>query len=267
MKPQMSIPSMLLILGTVAACHSETRGLRSGTEYEYERSPDRLNQGGADTGGGAGTHGRMLESYQVHIHETPEFQNFVQPLIEEIAVNAPAFAAELMHIALHRQWYVIPTDLGKIPPSDMVTAISGTSVEQIAVQTEAEVWIDKRAYVPMPNRERRELIVHELVMGVRLMEYQSAYDQCLAQAAGFVVKKDRKAYREKKRACSIERLKDVSTNFALIKKKISLNNGDYDTVRRITLELLNNASSLSAEELNTWALIDLRRGLHRSTTD
>ncbi len=172
-----------------------------------------------------------------------------------------------MHIAIHRQWYIIPTDLGKIPALDMVAAIAGANVEQLAVQTEAEVWIDKRPYVPMTDRERSELIVHELVMGVRMMEYQGTHDQCQALSAISALRNDQKSYRDKKRACSVERLRDVSSNFNIIKKKVTLSPSDYDLVRKITLQLLNELPNLSAEELKTLALIDLRRGLHRTSVD
>ncbi len=263
MKTQIQIGMMFLALVAVTACKPGNRGAQGGTVLEWEKGPGRLNEGGADTGGGAGANGRMLENYRVRIYETPEFKTHVQPLIDQIGKSEPQFAAELMHIAMHRQWYIIPTDLGKIPPSDMVAAISGKNVEQLAVQTEAEVWIDRRAYGPMPAKERKELIVHELVMGVRLMEYQSSFDQCLAAATVQLIKQEPKVYSDMKRSCSLERLRDATQNHNLTKKQIRLNNKDYNVVRGVTIQLLNEGGSLSYEELRTMAEIDLRRALHR----
>lgn len=266
MKSQAQFLVLILAAITATACKPGARGgPNGGTVYEYEKTPGHLNQGGADTGGGAGAKGRMLENYKVRIHETPEFRSHVQPLIDEIAKTEPAFAADLLHIAMHRQWYIIPTDLGKIPPSDMVAAIAGKDVEQLAVQTEAEVWIDKRAYGPMPALERKELIVHELVMGVRMMEYQNGFDQCLAESVVHLVKNDQKAYRDQKRACSLERLRDAGRDHRITRKQIGLNNTDYNLVRRITIQLLNEGATLSTEELRAMVQIDLRRALHRPT--
>ncbi|NJL23798.1 MAG: hypothetical protein HC902_00520 [Calothrix sp. SM1_5_4] len=166
--------------------------------------------GGADTGGGAGVGGKMLESYRVRINETPEFKSRIQPIINALAVKDVSFAADLMHIALRRQWYILPTNLAKIPASDMIATVPGHDVEQVAIQTGAEVWIDKRIYAQWKSDARVELIVHELVMGVRMMEYQNPYEQCLAAAAVHYVKDELEAYDRERRQCAFKRMTDFS---------------------------------------------------------
>ncbi len=68
---------LIAILFMFGACRPAVRGPMGGTEVEYEKTPEQLNRGGADTGGGAGAKGRLLENYQVRIVDTPEFKNRV----------------------------------------------------------------------------------------------------------------------------------------------------------------------------------------------
>lgn len=231
-----------------------------GTVYEYEPSPlQNRNSGGADTGGGAGVSGRMLEEYRTDITEIPEFTNYIEPLIQKIADKDLKMAADLTHIAVDRNWYILPTDLTKIPPSEMVASISKDRVQQIAIQTEAEVWIDQRSYGEFPTGGRVGLFVHELVMGVRMMQYQDDYDQCLAEAAISLVKKNKDEYAERRRKCAIKRLEHAGVGSGLVYRKRKLSNEDYDAVRNVTISLLNHLDSLSSEEVSAMRLIDLKR--------
>ena len=85
----------------------------------------------------------------------------------------------MLHIAVARSWYMVPVTLNKLPSERIGVSFP---TDQFAVQNLYEVWLDKNLFATMPAQDKATLLVHELVMGVRLLQYTDNLDQCLAKA-------------------------------------------------------------------------------------
>ena len=141
--------------------------------------PAQENHGGIDGGGGGnGVDGKSLEDFRVPLSSLESFDLVRKNVIEKMATRFPELAADLLHIAEERAWYLIPVDLRQLPPTNIGTYFP---TDQIAMQSLRSVWISDKIFSKMKIENQSMLILHELMMGVRLLQYTNVLDQCLVK--------------------------------------------------------------------------------------
>jgi hypothetical protein len=143
---------------------------------------DRSQQtGGTDqVGGGNGIDGIPLDAFIQDVHKNTGYKNKIEPLIQKLSVSYPQLAADMYHLTYQRDWYFVPGKLEAISQNILGTY---APTDQIALQDTNKVWIDKNQFNIMSEENQAILILHELIMGVRLMQHKHKQDQCIAKAA------------------------------------------------------------------------------------
>lgn len=195
--------------------------------------PASSSVGGLDDGGGGnGVNGKPLESYIVSFKDLPEVQEFVAPLIEELRQNAPLLARDMTYLIHERSWYIIPVKLDQISKANIGTFFK---TDQLALQSASDVWVDKNLYSQMDTQAKARLLVHELLMGVRILEQLSNREKCFAEAADLI---GSSAYRQARSKCfkSFPRLESESTSGVRLSKE------DYSLIRKVTAKLFEPGS-------------------------
>lgn len=195
-------------------------------------------KGGGDTvGGGSTIKKRPLESYAKKLEKVDAYKLKVVPLIEKLKMELPRMAADFIHLSNNRVWYFIPASLDKIK-----SAVIGTyspEVDQTAVQDLNAVWFDSNLFDEMEKEDQARLIIHELVMGMHLLEYKPRLDRCFAKAALnlFTVS-------EKSAAIYSDEIQNCKNNYLIgidqTSHKFTLTNDDYDVIRKIVIELTSD---------------------------
>ncbi len=138
--------------------------------------PASMTQGTADSGGGNTFNGKPLESYIVDITLLPAFKNQVEPILEDLkyfSVGNYAF----QFLIKNKAWYFIPEDLTTLPKEKIGSAVHS---EQAALQDFKQIWINSKIFDAMTSEEdQAKLILHELLMGLKLLKFDSARQECL----------------------------------------------------------------------------------------
>lgn len=172
--------------------------------------------GSSNVGNGAnGILGRPLESYVRDITTLTEYKQYVEPALLRLENKLPALANDLRYLERNKNSYFVPVVLNKIPDWVIGTFFY---TDQMALQTESELWIDSYQYDRMRNnKDKATLLMHEMVIGSVLLQKNafilcSRYGNC----------RHSRLYRE-----------------------------DYENVRRLTYILLNRLDSTTNEELES----------------
>lgn len=183
--------------------------------------------GTENTGGGNGVNGKPLESYiEKNLENTSSYRQYVRPLISELEVQYPRLAADFYHITFQRQWYFIPGEIDVISKN-----IIGTyaKTDQLALQDLNKIWIDSNKYQSMSTRDQATLLIHEIVMGIRLMQFKSRQDHCIAKAALLIFQKQEVTYGDQRKKCR----KAFPVIDGTRNEKFKLSSDDYDFIRRL----------------------------------
>jgi hypothetical protein len=139
--------------------------------------------GGADVGGGGnGIDGKPIEVFKVNIVQSDLFKNLIAPILLKIRVIEPYLASAIDQIARHRGWYIVPVKLNSIPASLLGAPFT---TEQLAFQTLYKVWIDQNFFDKMNQNEQKILLIHELIMGTKLLSMRDNFEKCLVFAKGY----------------------------------------------------------------------------------
>lgn len=135
------------------------------------------SQGTVDSGGGNTFNGKTLESYAINIRELPVFKDRVSPLLESRGLLSLSLKNVFNKIIDQKTWYMIPSELKKLPSEKIASAV-GT--DQAALQDLKQVWLNQIIFNDMPTQDQSILIIHELLMGLRLLKFDSPLSECLA---------------------------------------------------------------------------------------
>jgi len=214
----------------------------------------RSDMGGSHTGGGNGIDGRPNEAYVQDITILPEYEKYVQPRMTWLRIRLPNFANILEHItSSERLWYFTPTSLEPIESVILGVPIYGGDSDQLALQDKSEIWIAKKSYEKMNLEEKAVLLMHEMVMGARLMEFQRGYDKCLALAAKDLDRnRDQDQVKENRRNCGFQYPKAFDFG-----KEIVNSRELTQAVRSLVSKLMApNFQSLEPAELKNWLLVN-----------
>lgn len=212
--------------------------------------PDKF--GGADPGGGEnGIDGKPLETFRVDLTQQASYKRVKANVIDKLVTVFPKLAADLLHISDERAWYFIPTELRTLPAARIGVSFK---TDQIALQKLKEVWVNDLLFSKMEPHEQDTLMLHELIMGVRLLQFTNLLDQCLVSIAPMkLTREDADGYKEARRECfkKYRNASDVGDSIGL-GKDIKLEDYDYETIRDITSMLLTKIDSVDAQELEDY---------------
>jgi len=136
--------------------------------------------GGMEGGGGNLYEGRPLESYIGDVKKTTAFIQKVEPLLASLKKSGNSPVINLLTTSLRKSWFFIPGKLNTLPADRIGSAVP---TEQVALQDFKEVWIDSKSFNTMGLDDQGKLILHEMLMGLRLLKLNSRYEQCLAIGA------------------------------------------------------------------------------------
>jgi len=149
-----------------------------GTDNKNETA-DHSHRGTSDSGGGTGVDGKVFESYIVDPTTLPAFKKYVKPLLDNIKdttdPNSPSFFIDVLH---QKTWYIAPIKLEKINKDVLGVSFVNSDTQQIARQTNKEIWIDKKIYDSMTMKAKAGLLLHEGVMTLYLLKFLSAKEIC-----------------------------------------------------------------------------------------
>ncbi|MBC7372078.1 MAG: hypothetical protein H7326_10960 [Bdellovibrionaceae bacterium] len=212
--------------------------------------------GGVDpTGGGNGINGVSLDNYKIKINDLPAFTRIKENVIARLAKRFPKLAGDLMFVAEGKTWYRIKTQLNTLPSAKIGVSFK---TEQFALQNVSEIWINDLIYVDMKDRDQDGLILHEMVMGVRLLEFANELDRCLASVEYFKLDPaTAESYPEKRRECFKKNklASDLGQAAMGLGRTIKLEDFDYFSIRTLTAQLMEEVDSINAEELEDWMSI------------
>jgi hypothetical protein len=220
--------------------------------------------GGADpVGGGNGVEGLMIEDFRVYVSDTEgnkqpgqkvfgdAYKRLDQKIFKKLILKFPKLAADLKFVANHKRWYVIPTELKSLPSGRIGVSFK---TDQYGLQTPTEIYIDLRFFRDMSEAAQETLILHEMVMGVRLLEFANPLETCLVNIEVMTFSPElEKPYREKREACFAKNKTWANLGSTLnMQKPYQLADSDYPFIRDMTSTLANQIDACNPQELEVW---------------
>jgi len=248
---------LLMTLAALVACTSQKEVIYETQQLVHDGG--KSNQGGTDSGGGNGLSGKPLESYRIDINSQEVFSK-VKTIISNVGQNFPELAGDMWHVAQDRRWYNIPSSLDAIPSERIGVAFA---TDQLALQNLGEIWIDGKLFGAMTTDDRATLLLHEILMGVRLMNFQDDLDKCLASIAFESMSMSSDAQKSKYQA---DRKNCFLRNGGLgggggggsplipdpQSPNINLSKADYENIRSLVIQLNSSNGSVDGFELKQW---------------
>ena len=250
MKKRYVIINILLLLG-LAACQGSKETVVEKHYVGQDGLPAPADGGSVPGGGGNGINGKPLESFRVDLTQQDSYLRVQKDVINKLIVRFPKLAADLMHISEERAWYFVPVELRNLPASRIGVSFK---TDQFALQKLKEVWVDDLLFTKMAPHEQETLILHELIMGVRLLEFTNLLDQCLVGISPLrLVPENEDQYKKARRECfeKYRNAADVGDSIGL-GKDIKLEDYDYETIRDITSTLMTKVDSFDPQELEDY---------------
>lgn len=244
---RMSLSLLFSLLISLVACQKTEKIIIERDTSGRGESPLQigdLEYGGIDGGGGNGIEGKPLESYQISLADIEEFDTHIIPMIESLKRSFPELASDMVYLSKERLWYFVPVALNKIPSFKIGTFFQ---TDQIAIQSRSEIWVDERLYLKMDTESRVQLLVHELLMGVKILEASSSLEKCFVEGA---LLESEKAYKAHRSSC-MGRYSVNSDLNGLFKSDsvLKISEDDYAFIRRLTMTLLDSQEEIDSEDL------------------
>lgn len=261
------IISILFCAHLISGCRFElaknpTSAKSRANQQELSKPVQSQNQkveGTSDSGGGNGIDNKMLESYIINPTELEEVSDIVIPILMKTKrqedgliykeIHSPLSEAEAKTEAEKsvklffkiKTWYLAPVELKKLPKKALGIEFAESSFQQIAIQTENEIWINAKLYSKMSSTEKAKLIMHEVVMAKYLAKFYS-YEEFLKMVQ--IITYDNKN--------SLEFLKNPESQKYFEKlygfeQPRPLNGNDYNSIREATAFLFRYQEELNSK--------------------
>lgn len=208
-------------------------------------------QGTVSGGGGNGCEGKAFETYAKKISELQEYQLYLRPLLRRMAESSrDPFVTYLLWTAEEKAWYFVPCELEKLSTEQIGVAVHS---DQLARHGENGIFIHSRElekgvaedpkrpnYATKKSKAKATLLLHEMVMGARLLMKKSPLEQCTALA-----KKDAKL-------CSDPDAMAIATATPYDRAQAKVMDAvDHDAVYAMTAFLMAKNVDLSTASLRT----------------
>ncbi|UYL10211.1 hypothetical protein B9G69_006415 [Bdellovibrio sp. SKB1291214] len=193
--------------------------------------------GTTDGNGGNGVNGKMYESYIVNPLDLPAYKNILAQKFEALTnLEKDPQKAEITKKWLNllfesKTWFLAPVSLKSLSKKTLGVEFIEGSTEQLALQTENEVWIDAKAFAQMSEIEQATLITHEFLMTSYLFNMKSEKEKCL------------------KYQTIAEFQASLCNTLDSTEKKVELATKDYNRIRKATSLVMNMSANPTANDL------------------
>ncbi len=140
--------------------------------------------GGGSDGGGNTYQGKPLESYAQDVTKLKAFQIAIAPLLldlekkhlnrppEDLRDSLDVLRNLLLSAFTQKMWLFVPGPLKSIPQELLNSAVQ---TDQAILQGFDRVWIDKNIWDTMNPEDQSTLLVHESLMGLKILHFASDY--------------------------------------------------------------------------------------------
>lgn len=222
------------LLGLVA-CKTETRPSGSSSVAAQPAAPGQPPQanGTGDSTGGNGINGKPFESYIQDVTTTAEWREWIAP----IEAHLDSFASDeeskgaLAKAARAQKWFFVPISLNQIPKNRLGVEFFQDPIQQLALQSRKEIWIDDTLYQKASSKDRALLVLHEISMFFYLLKFETFEEIC------------RRAHQDCSHAgeaFDVPRFKPQD--------KRPLESFDYQNIRQVTAQLFDHYRELKSEK-------------------
>lgn len=214
-------------------------------------------EGTVSGGGGNGCDGKAFEADSKRISEFEEYRLYVRPILRRMSEEgSDPLVTYLLWVAEEKAWFFIPCELKKLSSEQI-----GVSVDSDQLARHGEHGIYVHAIVDTPDRardretkhlpplntyyqkaakDRAALLLHEMVMGARLLMKKPAKEQCTVLA-----KKDASLCADPE-VMAIAEAREINPSQATV-----MDSDDHEAVRAMTTFLAEKSSDLSAESVKS----------------
>lgn len=204
------------------------------------KNPD----GTSDSGGGTGVDDKVFESYIVDPTTLPAYREHLASLFTNIQSAPGREQQNLSGMFRMKTWYIAPVELDRVGKDALGVVFMKSDTQQLARQTLKEIWIDKRIFDRMAEKDQAELLLHELVMNMYMMKFVKMSELCrMSDLLG--EKKDEKKAEEDRQSC--RQYSAYLDQVMPAEKPAPLTEHDNENIRYATGWLLRNARQPIAE--------------------
>lgn len=157
--------TMMVVLSNLLACTKDHQKLTNKIDQVGQQNQNQsANDGPGHGGGGNGTNGRLYESFAVQIADLPAYKNIAEKVLLRLFDETKGEKAVLNKHVKIKTWYLVPKHLKPIDKEIIGVSQNDAATEQLAFQTEKEIWIDQIYFSQMSESDQATLIVHEMMM-------------------------------------------------------------------------------------------------------
>lgn len=254
------IPLILISLA-LAACQGQKETIREQIAMgpQTQGCQGNCGSGGADTGGGGAdmggggnsVAGKPIDEYIESLESREVYRDLVQPVIMNIAAVHPRLASDMLHIVKDRSWYWVPADLNKLDPR-VIGSYFGA--DQIALQNLRAVWVSTKVFDTLSSKDSQAIfLIHELLIGIQLMQYQMPLDECLAGIALLSWDRDDKGqqtkrYAEARNRCYRENSSLGGGEGFTPGKRFKIEDAQYDMIRLLAKTMFDQKGKIDPVE-------------------
>lgn len=206
----------------------------SGPSAGGEKGP--VLQGTVSGGGGNGCEGKAFEAYAEKITNLEEFRIYIAPILRRLRSTGNDVLVDYLEWAANtKTWYFVPCELEKLPKEQVGVAIQ---YEQLALHGEHGIYIHSTSYRSKERKlkDRAALLLHEIVMGAKLLSKQEPKLQCETLKGPSASS-----------ACGDKMLAEVlvSSTGGDPKSRLSLDAREHEAIRAMTVFLAQRNSDFS----------------------
>jgi len=128
-----------------------------------------------DRGGGNAHEGRSIESYIQDPKNLKAYTDYIQPLRSRLSTGGldPLFE----NVLNRKTWYFIPEGLPSLNGNEIGVPVTSS---QVALQNFSSVWVDQKEFLKLSTEDQANILLHEVLMGIKLLRFQSLKEQCEA---------------------------------------------------------------------------------------
>ena len=213
--------------------------------------------GTGDSGGGNGLDGKFFESYIMNPEQTLAWQTYMNPILQNLAYLPGHLGENAMWLVMGaraKRWYIAPIKLATLTKEQIGVEFIRDPIQQLALQTDREIWFDKAAYDGNPTpvagdatcpkqlsgeecavRNRAIGLLHETMVSLYMMQFMTMTELCAK-------------YSDTPGGCAgIEKIEKSDPEVAP-KPKRALDKNDYANIRTMTSWMFENGATVKSND-------------------
>jgi hypothetical protein len=230
------------------------------------------SQGTGDLGGGNGLNGKLFESYIIDPTESRAWIEEIKPVadqLKELSIQEAESEDGRKHLreqpdvltaaAKLLKWYVAPVNLAAIDKSTLGIDFVQDPIQQMALQTKGEVWINKTFFDGLDTKEQARLMMHETVMSLFQMQFLEIFDLCvrarlMADCSVFDESRLGGGHPQDPSSALPKAMREALVKWSKPQTRRQLTASDYSSIRRVTDTLFRRQKFSSYKEVNNYLL-------------